>query len=208
MSDYALVQLRYRRVRPSGQPAEDVAVNTLHFQASDGGLTSGDVDIVDGAWIDFWTAINNGVSQDMHIDDRRYYNLPATTGPVGDPAFTRTTDLHGNSSGDTMLPPQVACSITLKTAIRRRWGRIYVPGMLSNFNFNGRVAASALTEIGDAFDDFGTTMRDAGLGIVVWHRASWTPQDVTQFTIDDVWDVQRRRRFAHAFNRYDGDFTT
>jgi hypothetical protein len=35
----------------------------------------------------------------------------------------------------------------------------------------------------------------------VWHRATWTPQDVQEIAVDDVFDVIRRRRYDRFFVR-------
>lgn len=209
MANYALLQARWKRVRPSGQPAEDVAVNTIHFQASDGGLTTGDVDLVDDAWQDMLIAIDSLFSGDYNPEERRYYDVPATAGPLGDPFDVRIGTLTGGvGSSAAELPPQCAVSVTWETSARRHWGRIYLPGMINSLISHGRITSANLTVIGDAIDAMGTAMRSAGNGIVVWDRAAWAPHDVTTFRIDDVVDVQRRRRFGQAFQRYNGDFTT
>lgn len=208
MANYALLQARWARVRPSGQPAEDVCVNTIHFQASTGGLDSGDVDLVDDAWQDMLIAIDALFSSEYNPRERRYYNVPAVAGPYGDPFDTRIGTLTGGvGAAASELPPQCAVSVTWETAARRHWGRIYLPGFINSLTSYGRITSTNLTVIGDAITAMGTAMRAAGNGIVVWDRGTWTPHDVTTFRIDDVVDVQRRRRFGGAFNRYTGDFT-
>jgi hypothetical protein len=182
-------------------------VNTLHCQVSDGGWTTDDRDTFNSAWTTFVDGFFRSMySSEVHQNEIRYYNLPSTSGPLGDPAFITTTAHNGTGSASATLPPQCAITVTWKTAVRRRWGRIYLGGLVTGNVDDGRISSDALSSIGSTIDVFGTTLRSNGQGIVVWHRASWTPQDVTDFTIDDVWDVQRRRRYAHAFNRYDGSF--
>lgn len=204
--NYALLQLRYNRLRPTGQPAEDVAINTLHIQTSDGGLSAGDQSDVMTAIGHWWDAIGALISDQVNLHEVRMYNLPATAGPLGDPAYVDTTPHQGLGSSAAELPPQCAISHTLKTPIRRRWGRIYLPGIVNGAVSYGRVNDAALSTLGNAFEVFGKALRNAGIPIVVWHRASWSPQPVETFTIDDVFDVQRRRRFGHAFHRHDGSF--
>lgn len=208
MPSYGLVQLRWIRNRPSGEPAEDVAVNTLHCQVTDGGWTTDDRDTFKSAWDTLYTALRPSISADVGLAEMRMYNVPVASGPLGDPVFVVAgTGGFGTGSAAAELPPQVAMSVTWITAIRRRWGRIYLPGLVNSVLTHGRFASSTLTTIGNAIDAFGTALRGSGQGIVVWHRASWTPQDVTTFRIDDVPDVQRRRRFGHSVNVYNGDFT-
>jgi hypothetical protein len=209
MASYGLVQLRWKRDRPTGQPAEDVMVNTIHCQVTDGGWTTDDRDAFNGAFATFWAAVNDRFSSQVGPTEHRFYNMPATAGPLGDPAFTTLDPTQvGTASLSATLPPQVAITVTWKTAIRRRWGRIYLGGLTSGAVNNGRIDASTLTELANAIDAFGTALRGSGQGIVVWHRAGWSAEDVTDFTIDDVFDVQRRRRYDHASDRRDGSFTS
>jgi len=208
VADYGLIQIRWKRDRPAGQPAEDVMVNVMHCQVSDGGWSTDDRDVVDDALSAWFGAIAALFSTQVGPTETRLYNMPATAGPVGDPAFViEEPGFVGTGSMDATLPPQAAISHTLVTAIRRRWGRIYLGGLVSTALTNGRVNATALSTLGDAFGTFGTTLRSNGQGLVVWHRATWTPEDVTGYRIDDIWDVIRRRRYDSALNREVGVFT-
>lgn len=206
MASYGLVQVRWQRNRPSGQPAEDVAVNTIHTQVTDGGWTSDDRDTFDAAFTNMHAAVKSGISSDVALAELRYYNLPATPGPSGDPVFTTTLGTPGTGSAAAELPPQCAISITWVTAIRRRWGRIYLPGLVNGTCINGRVSDAYRGTLATAVHTFGLTLRQGGQGIVTWHRATWTPTDVTAARIDDVFDVIRRRRFGQKFHFSDVSF--
>jgi hypothetical protein len=184
-------------------------INTFHAQCSDGGLTLDDVNAFSDAEDTYFSSVSALISAHTRLDETRYYNMPATAGPLGDPAFVKTrTGYVFSGSVSATLPPQVAISHTLKTAIRRRWGRIYLGGLVTACMDDARVSSGALSTLGTAFDAWGTTLRDAGQGLVVWHRATWAAQDVQDWTIDDVFDVIRRRRFDNAFNRASGSFTS
>jgi hypothetical protein len=185
-------------------------VNAIHFQASAGGLTSSDCD-------DFISALanpvngtlNTNVSSEVRVAEIRFYNLPSTAGILGDPAFVRTDPLgHPTGSASATLPPQCAATVTFQVAARRHWGRIYLGGFVTGACSDGRIAAAVVSGLADDFQDFGTALRDAGLGLVVWNRVTWSPADVTQISVDDVWDVQRRRRYDHAFNREERSLLT
>lgn len=209
MANWGLVQIRWTRNRPSGQPAEDVAVNTIHTQVSDGGWTTDDRDTFDTAWAVHFNDLKPYISAECGPQELRFYDMPATAGPLGEPAFVVTHPAYfGTAAATSELPPQSAMTYTWKTAIRRRWGRIYIPCLCNTLLGTGRISSTALAAVGASVDTFGTTLRSNGQGIVVWHRAGWNAEDVTEFTIDDVMDVQRRRRNAHAFNRYTGSFTS
>jgi hypothetical protein len=206
MASYGLVQIRYDRNRPSGQPAEDVMVNTLHCQVTDGGWTTDDRDAFMSAFGSLWVALRPYISSDVHVSEIRFYNMPTVSGPVGDPAFTHVETLPGTGSAAAELPPQVAASVTWITAIRRRWGRIYLPGLVNTVLDHGRFSTTFVGVVATAIDAFGTALRGDGQGLVVWHRSSWTPTDTTEYRVDDVPDVIRRRRFSQKFYFISGSF--
>lgn len=203
MANFALVQLRWQRNRPTGQPPEDVMVNTLHFQCSTGGLVAGDAD-------DFIThlalfvnaTLNASISEDVFIAEARFYDMPAVAGPLGAPAFTRVDPLaHGGAGRAGTMPPQVALTVTLQVAARRHWGRIYVGGLTYVILDDGRANAAILPNLADDFRDFALAQIGSGQGLYVWNRATWAAQEVREISIDDVFDVQRRRRYDRAVTR-------
>lgn len=208
MADYGLMQVRWLRGRPAGQPGEDEMVNTIHCQTSDGGWSEDDRDVVHTQWANLMLGeLNAMMSSDVKLDQVRLYNLPATSGPLGDPAFTISFGTPGSGSPSATLPPQCAVTVTWLTSSRRHWGRIYLGGFVNTLCSNGRVEEGNLSTIADQFQSFGQALRDAGIGIVVWDRTSWTAYDVQELQMDDVWDVQRRRRYSNPLFRNHRDIT-
>jgi hypothetical protein len=195
MADYALTQLRWDRIRPSGQPAEDVMVNTFHWQCADGGLSEDDASNAETHITTWVNAIKGNLANGTVLTEARHYNMPATAGPVGDPAFTTAFSIAGTGGAGNELPPQAAISHTLRTAIRRRWGRIYLGGISFTTLDHGRVNATAIAQLANGFADMLASFRGDGTGWVVWHRASWTPQDFQVNAVDDVNYLILRRRF-------------
>lgn len=207
MASYGAVQMRWTRLRPAGQPAEDVAVNTLHCQVTDGGWTTDDRDTFHTALATLFNDIKGYISANVKLDELRYYNVPAVSGPYGDPAFTETAvGLVGIAAATGELPPQCACSITLHTASRRHWGRIYLPGLATGTISYGRFSTTFVDGLAGSFDTFATTLRSGAQGIVIWDRTNWTPRDVQTGRVDDVVDVIRRRRFDHSYHVADMSF--
>jgi hypothetical protein len=200
LASYGLVQHRWVRTRPSGQPAEDICVNTLHCQVTDGGWTTDDRDVYLASWTTCFNAIKTLISDYYNQQEIRFYNLPATPGPSGDPAFTSVVNRVGTSGHAGELPPQCAMSVTLEAVIRRRWGRIYLPGLTTSALDTGRWGSVATDAVCDAFDAHFSGLRGSGQGIVTWHRATWTPTDVQHIRVDDVPDVIRRRRFGQKYH--------
>lgn len=208
MASYGLVQIRYKRDRPGGEPAEDVMVNALHCQVSDGGWSTDDRDTFVTAFGVFWAAVQAAFSSQVGPTEIRFYNMPGVAGPVGDPVYVNTDASRvGTGAPDATLPPQASITITHQTSNRRRWGRIYFGGLVSATLHNGRFLGDWLFTFISTWDTFLTTLRINGQGLVVWHRSSWTPMDVVTISMDDVWDVQRRRRYDHALNRLERSLT-
>jgi hypothetical protein len=180
-------------------------VNALHLQVPDGGWTAAARDAFNARWATMFTSISNPISTRVACYEHRFYNLPATSGPMGDPAFTTEhPTMVGLGSAATEMAPQVAATVTFQTAIRRRWGRIYLGGLVAALSVSGRIDASSVGVIGAAFRTFAAGLISDSLPLVIWHRASWTPEPVTIISMDDVFDVQRRRRYDSAVTRYEG----
>lgn len=94
------------------------------------------------------------------------------------------------------VPPQSACSISLRHGKRRSWGRTYLPlavagtgGRLPSGDVDALVAATIVLLNGAKTDDF--------LGVVtsVVHDQAFVIDDVVA---DTTVDIIRRRRFKHT----------
>lgn len=95
---------------------------------------------------------------------------------------------------------QVAMSITWRTAQRRHWGRIYLPGVsIGATSQFGRFNSATITTIANAAAELVDALGDAGFQLFVpttqvggkFHVAG---QTITEAVVDDIPDVVRRRR--------------
>jgi hypothetical protein len=204
VAGYALTHLRWRRAVGSGLPPEDDAINTLFWGNGSGAVTTGDCDAFETLLKSFWDAgLKNYVSNDYRMHEFRHYTVPAVAGPFGAPLKV-TEDPSGwtGTNGGTYVP-QVAATVTMRTANRRRWGRIYLPGIVMEYSSAGRIADGAVDDIGA---DFASLVEDSrstfDIGVVVWHRAGWNAETISAVSMDNIWDVQRRRRFANVTHRF------
>jgi hypothetical protein len=106
---------------------------------------------------------------------------------------------QSGTSGPT-LPPQCASSITLRTGLRRHWGRTYLP-FTAPLTTDTRVSSAQRVAItgatvallnGAYSDDFHpvvvSTTRNRAFG-------------VEAVEVDDVVDIVRRRRFKHVVSK-------
>jgi hypothetical protein len=93
-------------------------------------------------------------------------------------------------------PYQVSSTITLRTASRKHWGRIYVPGVAvgalqTNY---GRWTNTMVDNLANALNALHNTWQDASYQLGVYsmlHPAFLTPKTIEA---DDIPDIVRRRR--------------
>lgn len=122
------------------------------------------------------------------------------------PEFVGAGTASVGTGGATMLPPQVALCVTLRTALagRRFRGRTYLPGWASAANSaTGTATAAVLTASVGFMNAIFTAMTTRGIpmGIVSMPAPTATPprptgsvQAVTAILARDaIWDTQRRR---------------
>ena len=174
------------------------------------------IPIVDGNRDKFVTSINNwwtltsgSISQYVTLREARFDEVPEggpfpardPRGHMGDPVKIAAINRPGtNTSG--AQPPQVAISVTFKTAHRLRWGRFYVPHPASNTksdkgSLNADVADALLQGAHEL-----TSRSGNGLCLTVFSHKYWNHEDPEQIQIDDIFDVVRRRRYSRPQNRW------
>jgi hypothetical protein len=200
VADYNLVQCVFDREDLS--PDEDVAIVTMHIRqvveaspdilpVTDQGRDDFTQDVRD-----WWEQIRQYVSVHVVLQELRFYNVPDQPGAdMGDPVRVTPLVLQGTSSVGVM-PPQCAVSVTWKTAQRKRWGRIYIPGCtLAILTSEGRIQGAVQNTMANAAVQL-TDRSGTGAALIVFSRVHWTHSDVEQVQVDDVVDIIRRRRFS------------
>ena len=202
MADFNLVQAVFDRT--ASAPAEDVAVITMHIrqviQLSPDILPvtdQGRDDFV-GDFTDFWVAVSPYISSQIKLRELRFYDVPATRGQhMGDPVKIQPFEQPGGSNSP-LLPPQVAASVTFKTAHRKRWGRFYMPGMTTaSSDAKGRIAVDTRVALANGAHAL-TDRSGTGAALVVFSRMHWSHEDPETIQVDDLFDVVRRRRYSVA----------
>lgn len=194
-----LVQTVHER---TGSYADDVEVTTTHWRWSPGADPAGsDFEVVTDRLHDFWTAITAYRTTGVAVREHRWYVADPAPGPPN-PTLLVTADAIAGSSGSKPLPPQCAVTVTQMTDDRRRWGRFYIPGLTVDV-----LAVGSGRLIADVADDLAT---QAGLAFANSH-INWKLQvfgsgspaslPVRNVRVDDVFDIQRRRRSSMALHR-------
>lgn len=108
------------------------------------------------------------------------------------------------STGGQNAIPQACTTVTEMTATRAHWGRNFLPTLApGNIGAGGRILTPVMQGILDAWDNAYTQLSNAEYLPVVPSTmankvAAHTLQGVTGLRIDDVPDIQRRRRHRFA----------
>jgi hypothetical protein len=196
---------------PTGS-VEDVAVCTLDFMNMTGGdpddsWTSGDFATMEGLLDTFWTAVTAYQNSKCALTSYRWYRIgPAIVKPNPAVRITAKTITGAQSQ---VMPPQVAISVTEKTAVRRAWGRFYIPGIAANTSTydiaSGRIASGAVAAIHAAALALYDGAAAADFLPVVYSRTKSKVYGVEKIQVDDLFDVQRPRRWDRPLIRTVGD---
>jgi hypothetical protein len=217
-------QIRYKRASGEAVPA-DPAVTTHHFVKLSGGTPSDTWDAADfiaaeAAISTFWNAIKANFDEGTILSQIRWYRVGPAIEFSGAPVRIVDPEIAGTSAAATIMPPQVAMTVTEKTTDPKSWGRFYLPapGASSATPTTGRLAVtSALADAADAMYEAFIT---ANVPAVVYSTAKPARETasgtelpavgaralpVKQIQVDDLFDVIRSRRWQTPLLRVQRD---
>jgi hypothetical protein len=212
-----MLQVVYGRTRVNGMP-EDVAINVFHFLSGTPWPTTppSNYEEAEQAFDDYWAALKTPgrIPERLRISEYRWYREDDDTLPWGPPARVTARSLAG-TTGVVMLPPQVSCVVTEYTGLQetvlgrqqRHWGRFYlpVPGE-GSLQADGTLGVSTqdliLAQSVILYDRWSA----AGLIPIVRTTNVGTGNlpvlaEVVELRVDDVLDIQRRRRYESVGRR-------
>lgn len=148
----------------------------------------------------WWGASKGMFASDLKFEEIRWYQEgPAVTPP--NPAVRITSVAVSATGSGPALPPQTSTTVTLQTPMRKYWGRMYLPAPRTSAlddtstvwgRWDHSFVDEWCTNTQDMFNDLGAI----GLIPAVYSRAGQAFMAVTGLEVDDVPDIQRRRRFA------------
>lgn len=130
------------------------------------------------------------------------YSNPKPFAATGPPERVYPLALTGALTGS--FPPQPCTTVTEMTPSRPHWGRFYTPTFgAACYAPGGRLAASVVAALAtNAHDTYNNLMSNQFFPVVPTTQSSKAPartlQTVSGVRVDDVSDVQRRRRYQHA----------
>jgi hypothetical protein len=182
----------------------DDAIFTMHW----GGAGAGPMDgaartTATNAIKTFWTACAGFIHNTHVLREVKWYDL-SNTAPHKT-SFIETIKTGAapgtpGTSGGLFLPPQVACSVTLKTNLRKHWGRFYLPGFTgTQLDDNAHRGAWKPATV-DAIAAAAATLCQQANGptVIVWSQTAGSATFIDHVQVDDVADVIRRRRMKIA----------
>jgi hypothetical protein len=166
----------------------------------DSWITS-DYTTLEGYLTTWWGTVKAKCTSAMTLKEIRWYRVGPGINPPN-PAERVTSVAVAGTSGTNALPPQVASSITFRTAVRRSWGRTYLPGLtVTALNAGGDFTNAAVDDVANATSTLVHSAVAADFPLVVFSRHLSALLTVEAVECDDIPDIIRRRRFKHYLRR-------
>lgn len=172
----------------------------------------------------WWTAIKPYIANTTELIEYRWYKDGPTQSPAdrapgpANPAVRTTarTSFGTGTVASGLLPPEVAISVTFRTVLRKRWGRVYLPPPIPFPSYTvitneGRINSTHCDNMRAAMVTMLNAIRAAGYLPVVWSRGrsshlakdgstiaahTATAYEITSVQVDNLFDTIRSRRYA------------
>lgn len=188
--------------RGTGNDPAEIHFDWLNMTggAPDDTWTTGDFTTMETALLTWYTSMKVYLSPSWNLQEIRWYR--EGEGVVApNPAIRVLPSGTAGTASFGSLPPQVACSITFRTASRKSWGRTYWP--LGALNSSGDIAAGRFSNtLVDAVAGFTNTLVTSAASndfyLVVTSKTKHALLVVESVEVDNVPDVIRRRRWKSA----------
>lgn len=205
------MEVRFARTVPTGL-REDLAMFTIHYAVEAGpGLPMTSLDASDAARVEtsfatkWFGNVGVEIADDWSIKEYAWRHFGADF-PLDDNGFSKPgpywriqpAALTGTGAS-ARLPDQLALTTTFKTGSRTHWGRIYAGGFTTAALLDSKMghpkttlvdllAQSMQVHFNDIHDDARITFP------LVWSAKYRGAMIIDELTVDDVFDVIRRRR--------------
>jgi hypothetical protein len=215
--EWRRLMVKFVRETPAGT-VEDAAYCTFDVANFTGGTidtswVAGDYTACETRFDTFWNAVKVYFPATHVIKEYRWYRrqfaatqvMPDSNGrngklfeDSGPPVKVTPKTIAGTATAPA-FPYQVACTVTELTAMPRHWGRWYIPGFCVALAADGRWPSGAVTAVATAAGTLMNGLTADQLPLVVPAAqvdnapAKWL-LNVTGMQVDDIPDIQRRRR--------------
>lgn len=198
------LHLIWSRTRSGGGP-EDPAICVFDFESTVSPWPDAaplNYETAEAAIDSWWTALKVYYTARTTLDQMRWYREDDNTPPWGEPARVTERNAAGTATGN-IVPPQVALSVTEKTAERRHWGRFYMPApSVSMLDPDGSWApANVNLWLTRCFELYQAWALSGLRPVVRGSGPTSTMRPVETLQIDSIPDVIRRRRYETVLLR-------
>jgi hypothetical protein len=148
----------------------------------------------------WWGAVKPYFPAALKFEAIKWYQEGPSIVPPN-PVHRTTSVAQFGTGGNAALPPQDSSTITLQTPLRKYWGRMYLPQLdISVLNpagpLEGRYKNAFVDDMAVAAHDMFNNLGGLGLIPSVYSRSGSSFMAVEAVSVDDVPDIQRRRRPA------------
>jgi hypothetical protein len=143
-----------------------------------------------------WTSLGGIIPNEVRLVEHRWYAFGPGVVPPNPPSRVTTIAVPKQGTGTTIPPHQIASTLTFRTALRRHWGRIYLPAfaVAANVTAGGQLSATMVDTLAAAGSTYLKSGNANGLVPCVWDRNRKVAFGITAVECDSVPDIIRRRR--------------
>lgn len=172
----------------------------VHYINTTGGdldttWVTADYAAVESAVQTMWTANAARFSTQVRLVEHRWYAFGPGVNPPNPPIRVTTLGSPIVGTGTISAPHQTATTATFRTALRRHWGRIYLPTFTPSLGAGGQTTQAICDNIAISVATMIKTPNTSqGIVPVVYDRNRHAALGVTAVEVDSVPDIIRRRR--------------
>jgi hypothetical protein len=172
----------------------------IHYLNSTGGAvdttwTSADFAAVETAVQAFHTSLAGSIDNSCRLVEHRWYPFGPDIVQPNPPSRVTTLGVPKEGTATGAWVRQVASTVTLRTALRRHWGRFYLPLTTQMFTVDGQMSTGNVDNVANlARTMLLAAETSQGVVPVVWDRTRKQAYSVTAIEVDSVPDIIRRRR--------------
>jgi len=162
--------------------------------------TTTDYTTLEGYITTFWNAIISKLPPNHVATAYTWHRVGAGVTKPNPAERILSTPGVSMPTGTGVNAPQVACSITFRTGVRRSWGRTYLPygGVLTSAR---RIPSADVTAIANAMNTLVTSAASSDFHLVVTSGHLSSSLNVEHIEVDDVSDIVRRRRHKRSVTK-------
>lgn len=149
----------------------------------------------------FWTSIKPRYPNEIILNEYRWYR----EGPGADPpeVTVRVTprSVAGTSTND-MLPGQIRDVVSLRTALRKRWGRMYLPTPSTlDITTIGQRSSASVDTLADYARALAVAFGAANLGWFVYSPTVQRGYTIERVWVDNSYDTQRSGKQTPTYHK-------